>query len=300
MSFLRRIRKLLCPDVESFAKDAEQGHPDSIKQRGWLQWSCVGSADLPSTLRSTALDLELASLSTDVRLLIVSQSCDLVHHSYESEPFAEAYLCEALALEEPENGNLTAGKNPRELLVPFTLGGVKRMHRLHSKGRVLLPRYRLAMLDPDPSLVVPPSSVRVLQRWLINRIVRTAFPDAFNDRTGKAVKKLEDRLKKHGAPLLGLYINVAPWDELPQDQPYDVDFVGLIDEDLPHEQRKAVEKVLGDICAAYSKTEGIGICDYQVLDESEASMSMQRTHRLFTLDYLSFRPKPGGDLPPPG
>ena len=104
MSFLRRIRKLLCPDVESFAKDAEQGHPDSIKQRGWLQWSCVGSADLPSTLRSTALDLELASLSTDVRLLIVSQSCDLVHHSYESEPFAEAYLCEALAVEEPENG----------------------------------------------------------------------------------------------------------------------------------------------------------------------------------------------------
>jgi len=97
MPFLRRIRKLLCPDVESFAKDAEQGHPDSIKQRGWLQWSCVGSADLLSTLRSTALDAELASLSTDVRLLIVSQSCDLIHHSYESEPFAEVYLCEALA-----------------------------------------------------------------------------------------------------------------------------------------------------------------------------------------------------------
>ena len=97
---------------------------------------------------------------------------------------------------------------------------------------------------------------------------------------------------------LGLYVNVTPWDELPQEQTYGVDFVGLINEDLALDQRKAVEKVLGDIAAAYSKAEGIGNCDYQVWDENEAPMSLQRTHRLFPLDYLSLRPKPGGDLPP--
>ena len=232
MPFLQLIRKLLCPEIEVFKEDAEQGHPDSIKRRGWLQWSCISSADLPSVLRSTALDRALASLDKDARLLVVSQSCDLVHHSFESEPFAEAYLCEPLAPDAPENGNLTAGKNPRELLVPFTVDGVERLHRLHSKGRLLLPRQRLADIDPDPALMVPPSSIRILQRWLINR-------------------------------------------------------------------GEAVEKALGDIAVAYSGIEGIGICDYRVWDESEAAMSLQRTHRLFPLDYLSLRPKPGDDLPPP-
>jgi len=300
MRFLQRIRRLLCSEPEVPPDEFEQRHPDAIKQRGWQQWSFVRSVDLPLALQSTALTPALASPDTDVRLLIVSQSCDLVHHSYESEPFAEAYLCEALAPDEPENGNLTAGKNPRELLVPFTLDGEARPHRLHSKGHVLLPRHRLAAIGPDSSLVVPPSSVRILQRCLINRVVRAAFPDGFNDRTGKALKKLEDRLKKRGASLLGLYVNVTPWDELPKDKSYDVEFVGLVDEDIPHEQRQAVEKVLGEIAAAYSETEGIGICDYQVWDENEASMSLLRTHRLFPLDYLSLRSKPGGDLPPLG
>ena len=127
MPFLRLIRKLLCPETEASSENTEKGHPDSIKQRGWLQWSGVSSTDLASTLQSTTLAQAVAALDKDVRLLVVSQSCDLVHHSYESEPFAEAYLCEPLAADAPENGNLTAGKNPRELLVPFTLDGVARL-----------------------------------------------------------------------------------------------------------------------------------------------------------------------------
>ena len=298
MPFPRLIRKLLCPETAVSTETPEPGEAASIKQRGWLQWSCIGPADLPSALRVTPLAPSLPGLAEGVRLLVVSQSCDLVHHSYESEPFAEAYLCEPLAIDAAEDGNLTAGKNPRELMIRFTLDGVERLHRLHSKGRVLLPRACLAVIDPDPSLVVPEPSVRLLQRWFINRVMRTAFPDAFNERTGKALRKLEGRLKKLGAPLLGLYVNVMPWDELPQDQTYDVDFVGLVDEDLALDQRKVIEEVLGEIGAAYSHTEGIDTCDYRVLDENEASMSLLRTHRLFPLDYLSLRANPGGDLPP--
>lgn len=300
MPFLRRIRKLLCPDVEAFAEDAEQGHPDSIKQRGWLQWSFISGDDLPFALRSTALERLLASIDPEARLLIVSQSCDLVHHSYDAEPSAEGYLCESLTSDAAPNGNLTAGKNPRELQVLLTLDGEERWHRLCSSGRVLVPRQRLAAIDPDPALLVPPASIRILQRWIINRVVRAAFPDAFNERTRKALTKLEGRLKKRGAYLLGLFINVTPWEELPDDNDYVVDFVGLIDEDLDMEGRQALEQVLGEIASAYSACEGVEVYDHQVLDESEAPMSLQRTHRLFPLDYLSLRPKPGGDLPPPG
>jgi len=132
----------------------------------------------------------------------------------------------------------------------------------------------------------------------MNRVVRTAFPDAFNDRTKKGLAKLEKRLKNHGGLLLGLYVNITPWDELADDDTYDVDFVGIVDESLAMDQRTALEKVLGEIASAYKSEAGIGGCDYRIEDEGEASLSLLRTHRLFPLDYLSLRDKPGGELPP--
>lgn len=269
---------------------------ESIRERGWRQWAFVGNADLPSVLSESAWEPTLETLGEDARLLVVSQSCDLVHHSFESEPFIEGYLCEPLAQDAAVNGNLTAGKNPRELLVPLIFRGEERQHRLQSKGRVLISRQHLASIDPDSESEVPTASVRILQRWIINRLVRTAFPDAFNDRTGKARNKLEDLLKKKGAALLGLYVNLTPWSELPVGESYVVEFVGLVDEALDMEARTALETVFGKVAAAYAACDGVEI-DYQIQDESEAPMSLLRTHRLFPLDFMSLRDKPGGELP---
>ena len=132
----------------------------------------------------------------------------------------------------------------------------------------------------------------------MNRVVRTAFPDAFNEHTRKAQRKLEDRLKKAGTPLLGLYVSLSSWEELGDDEVYEIDFVGLIPEGLAEPERQALVKALGEIAAAYEKSDGVSVVDYRIQDEDEASMSLQRTHRLFPLDYLSLRDSPGGELPP--
>ena len=296
MPFLRLVRKLLC--AETADVDDEQADPKAIKERGWRQWCCLHPADLPAVLRGTGLAASSSGFGEDARLLVVSQSCDLVHLSYEAEPVAEAYVCEPLGLGSEPDNNRTAGKNPRELHLPLSLDGEERWHRIQSGGRVLFPRHRLARIDPDLALSVPEPSIRILQRWLVNRVVRTAFPDIFNVRTEKALGKLEKRLKKHGGPLLGLYVNIKPWEELADDESYDVDFVGIVGENLALDQRTALEKVLGEIAAAYGGEAGIGCCDYRVEDEGEASLSLLNTHRSFPLDYLSLRDKPGGELPP--
>jgi hypothetical protein len=297
MSFLHLIRKLLCPKVAVAVEEQEPGEPASIKQRGWRQWSFVSTSDAQSALHGTPLEAGSPELAKDARLLVISHSCDLVHDCYASEPVAEAYLCEPLAPDAQPDGNYTASKNPRELHVPFGSNGLRRWYRVHSNGRVLLPRHALAGIDPDPSLVVPESSVRVLQRWIINRVVRTAFPDAFNERTRKAQRKLERCLKKAGTHLLGLYVNLSSWDELRDDESYEIDFVGLVDEGLAPDEREGLEKALGGIAAAYEKSDGVSVLDYRVQDEDEASMSLQRTHRLFPLDFLSLRDSPRGELP---
>lgn len=266
--------------------------------RGWRQWSCVASTHIPWVLKG-ALPLASAPCTDDgPRLLAVTQSCDLVHHDYENEPFVETFLCEPLGPDHQPDGNLTAGKNPRSLLVQLSVEGNDHWFRLCSNGRALVPRHRLATIDPDPSVVVTDTAVRILQRWIINRTIRAAFPDAFNDRTQKARNKMESRLKKGGAPLLGLYINLSSWEELPSNQAYAVDFVGLVDKKLELEQRKTIDRLLGDIALAYESADGIASCDYQVKDEDEVYLNLLSTHRAFPLDFLSLSNKPGGELPP--
>jgi hypothetical protein len=292
MPFLRLIRSLFCAAAKPTTEDQDLPGPEAIKKRGWRQWSCVAGDDIPRVLDGTPHGADGA------RLLVVTQSCDLVHESYENEPVVETFLCEALGPDHQPDGNFTAGKNPRSLLVRFPVAGTDQWFRLRSNGRALVPRHRLARIDPDPSVVVTDQAVRTLQRWLINRMIRTAFPDAFNDRTQRARNKLESRLKKGGASLLGLYINLTPWEELPGDQSYAVDFVGLVDEGLDMEQRKAISLLLGEVAHAYEQTAGIASCEYQVLDEDEATLRLLRTHRVFPLDFLSLGDKPSGDLPP--
>ncbi len=292
MPFLRLIRRLFGARVPPSTEDQGLPGAESIKGRGWRQWSCVASADIPWVLG------EAPHGADGARLLVVTQSCDLVHESYENEPVVETFLCEPLGPDHKPDGNLTAGKNPRSLLIQIPIEGTDHWFRLHSNSRALMPRHRLAGIDPDPSVVVTDQAVRILQRWIINRAVRVAFPDAFNERTRKARDKLESRLKKGGASLLGLYIKLTPWDELAGDQSYAVDFVGLVDEGLGMEQRKVIDLLLGEVALAYEQTDGIASCEYQALDEDEATLRLLRTHRVFPLDFMSLGDKPSGDLPP--
>ncbi len=292
MPFPRLIRSLFRAVAQPPTADQDLPGPEAIKERGWRQWSCVACDDMPRVLDGAPHGADGA------RLLVVTQSCDLVHESYENEPVVETFLCEPLGPDHQPDGNFTAGKNPRSLLIQIPIEGTDHWFRLRSNGRALVPRHRLARIDPDPLVVVTDKTERTLQRWLINRMMRTAFPDVFNDRTQRARNKLESRLKKGGASLLGLYINLTPWQELPGDQSYVIDFVGLVDEGLDMEQRQAIDRLLGEVALAYDEIDGIARCDYQVLDEDEATLRLLRTHRVFPLDFMSLGDKPGGDLPP--
>lgn len=213
MPFPRLIRSLFRAVAQPPTADQDLPGPEAIKERGWRQWSCVACDDMPQVLDGAPHGADGA------RLLVVTQSCDLVHESYENEPVVETFLCEPLGPDHQPDGNFTAGKNPRSLLIQIPIEGTDHWFRLRSNGRALVPRHRLARIDPDPLVVVTDKTERTLQRWLINRMMRTAFPDVFNDRTQRARNKLESRLKKGGASLLGLYINLTPWKELPGTNP---------------------------------------------------------------------------------
>jgi hypothetical protein len=56
-------------------------------------------------------------------------------------------------------------------------------------------------------------------------------------------------------------------------------------------------KALGDIAAAYGKSDGVSVCVCRVKGEDEAPTSLLRIHRPFPLDYVRLRDALGGELP---
>ena len=268
-----------------------------IQQRGWRQWSFVGTADIEAVRAHGCCGLD-TDPPDGARLLVVAQDCDLVHHSYANEPTVDAYLCVPLGAAESVDGSLTAAKNPRSLLLGAFVDAEPQWFRVQASGKVVFPRQLLESLTPDPSIYLTEDSIAILERWLVNRIVRTAFPAAFNQRTGEARKTMEKLLKIGGEKLFGIYINLRPWSDLPTDQRYTLDLIGLVPEDLDLGERQALEGLLGTIAVAFERAEGIESCDYRVLDESELTLSLLRTHRPFPLDFLSLSGTGGGELPP--
>ena len=135
-----------------------------IEQHGWRQWSFVGTADFEA-VRAQACCVSDTDPPDGARLLVVTQDCDLVHHSYASEPSVDAYLCVPLAANESVDGNLTAAKNPRSLLLPAAVSTEVQWFRVQASGRVVFPRQLLESLTPDLSICLTEESIAILQRW---------------------------------------------------------------------------------------------------------------------------------------
>jgi hypothetical protein len=98
MLFQRLIRRLFRIRIAPTAEDQPLPAAESIKARGWRQWSCVARADIP-WVRDGASHAGSGNGTDGTRLLVVTQSCDLVHPDYGNEPVVEIFRCESLGLD---------------------------------------------------------------------------------------------------------------------------------------------------------------------------------------------------------
>lgn len=89
---------------------------DEIRRRGWRQCSIAADPLRERLLR----DELLRDVTADDLLIIATQDCDLVCHSFETEPYAEIVIGRHV---DTADGNCRFGKNPRRLQfeLPSTL-----------------------------------------------------------------------------------------------------------------------------------------------------------------------------------
>lgn len=247
---------------------------------GWCQGSLIREEDNALF----AEQLVGIQLPMTYRLMVVTQTCDLVHPDLAVEPVAEV-LVVTLADGIP-NAGLSNCKSFRKLHLPMECqDGVARHVRARRIDVRHIPRELLQPLHVDASLRLNDRGLATLQRWLTLRYSRVALPDAFVARFDEAKDDVRDALKKVPHDLYAMYMAINSMEELPGDTPYNVGLFGVMRVEAfedPASKTRA-DEAMAAIATAMQACPGIEVTDYIVV--SAAGISLDDIDHLLLMNF---------------
>ena len=142
----------------------------SIQEFGWRQGSVLAtetSQQLPIPFPQPLADGDFA--------LVISQSCDVVHPSYDLEPTVELLVARAIE-DAAKDGNLAFGKNPRKIQFQLDEAEGSQLYEISIHDRLRVPRDILDEAPPSDQITLDPDLVDLLARWVAKRYTRAALP----------------------------------------------------------------------------------------------------------------------------
>lgn len=260
-----------------------------IRDNKWRQGQVVRTELNQEVAGLAGLEIDDAALC-----IIVSQSCNLVHHDLEAEPVVEIVV--GRPTEKPD-GRLKFARNPRCLHLQVMIGGASKYFEIHAKDRRVIPRGMLAKSSPSADATLGAGELRVLLDWIWGRYQRTAFPDAFQKRLGA----VQEKLRKKAAKLLdieGLYVSLSTWGELEAGQVYTVALLAHVVEaawDDP-ERRSAAAAAVDEFVETLASADGIAV-DREMTEKKPSSSitlaELEETRRWCDFDYVSLADQAG-------
>jgi hypothetical protein len=227
--------------------------------------------------------------------ILLSQDCDILHDDYEAEPSIELHIARP---SNEEDGNLFHAKNPRRL--QFTTG--QQLYEIKIHERCFVPRQ--CLLDYAPhGLILEEDLIRTIIKWTATRYLRSAFPDAFNERLAAAkrsMKRIETALKRDGGLVTGIFLRVDPTDEIGPEEQYRVIMRLTAKEDVLEQPQLATRALAlsETIRQEFADIEGIQIIDYDLISEADFSLADLRETMRWDYDYLSYRAGTPNDTAP--
>lgn len=190
---------------------------EKIAQNGWEQGSIIDAFFLRQLSDTRAFS------DSDIGI-VLTQSCDLLHESFESEPFVEIVVASAIQIVEKSYAN---ARHPR--IVDFYINGGASNYRVTAADLVTIPREALAIVSPSKKLAISKADLFVLQEWRVNRFIRVARPDNFNQALNFQRKKLAKWTDKAHDSVAEIRFRFDPPSELSHGQKYQVQFYLLAD-----------------------------------------------------------------------
>jgi hypothetical protein len=223
-------------------------------------------------------------------VILISQDCDIVHSSYEDEPYVEILVARPLPMEQ-QDGNLFHGKNPRRLQFVLEKGLSSQLYGVSIQEKSRIDRKLLLAGAPDAEHQLSSVTVDLLAKWTAKRYTRAAFPNEFNERCRRATNRIRDRLKTKGYLITGVFLHLHSYEELPPTEDYKVIMrVTALPETCENRQE---EEIALSLCAAIESIlndcGGIQVVDSSLAAETEISLHDLRLLRRWDYDFLSYR-----------
>ncbi len=225
-------------------------------------------------------------------VVLISQDCDIVHNSFEDEPYVE------LLLARPTNerdGNLFHGKNPRRLQFEVQHPAGLQLYSVNINEKARIDRALLVSGLPSTDAVLDEDTVDLLASWAAKRYTRPALPTEFNERCRSAIPRIYKKLKSHGNLITSFRLQLNTYDELPKGSTYRVTVTGTCLPTTLHDrqQEQVAVSLLDAVHRELERCEGIEVEVARLLSEEEVSLHDLRYMVPWDFDYVSYR---AGDL----
>lgn len=260
-----------------------------IEAQGWRQ-GCV----LPVACHAEVAQLPDVEtpLEPEDACIVVSQSCDLVHHDAQQEPYAELLIAKRLT--GPADPLLRNRRNPRRLHFELAVQGRSVGYEAWAWRRCWLRRVVLARHQPDGERGLPDErALRMILDWLAARYRRVALPSAFQRRLKPVQKKLRTLTAKL-TDTSAILIALSSHEELGDTEDYQVRLILTLpqDEFAQVERRSAMEQLHTEMGRLFSQCSGIQLDGDFSKADSEANISLSELRDLFPweeFDYVSYQ-----------
>lgn len=220
-----------------------------------------------------------------VTAIVVSQSCDIVHPSFEAEPFVEILIAQNADV---IDGAFTFGKSARRLDFSFDRDGAGHSVSCDINRRLRIDRRTL--LDRRPVFNLPARETLLIGRWISRRYNRVALPEALVQRIGShRLAQIRKALKSDGAHLSYVFLDIDGWDELSNDQVYRLIIIGTVQMEVVRspERFEQCSRAIARIRMILANCTGVELADARVLTEDQLSLSDLRSLRQWEFDSLS-------------
>lgn len=264
-----------------------------LEHAGWRQGAIIKDEDTENFLSRTEIDS-----TGDEVLIVASQSCDIAFNDLALDPYIEISVARKI----PDlNGNMTFNKNPRVLHTAISIrtqdNDVLEQQYIECLAslKIQIDKQFLVGFKPDNNRVIEQQQIEHYAKWLASRYSRPALPTEFNDRIAKVDPR--DKRKKKGKAaneaLSGIYVEIFPYSELPENEDYKVNLLGLVPADFDGNLQIA-QKALDE----YAEILREARMDVTVVlqRENEVSIATIKRFKRFYYDHLSY--KDGAPRPP--
>ena len=243
-----------------------------LRKNGWRQGVIVQASHilegLPDGSPATHNDYAM----------VVSQSCDLVHHDLGNEPSAVILVLKSVSSGKSE---VMHGRNPRLLHFQATDG---HWFEAWAWNQIVIPRDHLAEKSSIEGIELAPKVLRCVLDWLAKRFTRIAFPDDFNDALKLKSNAIGKLLKKNHKLFTEILLHISPFDELSANQHYELACYLLMAAEV-HDEPKQFAEARAVAAKLEKLFKDCGLDVMECSPVSEATLTVAELNELVRWDY---------------